>query len=434
MNHLQHIESVALSDCAVLHTKESTYQGSWKRAGGRSAWFMARRNLDRMMTMMQPPKMSEFFNLQNVDDTIKAIVEKKPLPGTIEATADILWFLRNAFKSEDIFAMIKTAPSGEDGTLLACMRDARRYFMLVEAEMIAEGIVEPEAKTYEQESSLTIHEWDGQETMEFIITINGRPVENVTSCIVHSEGGVRRVDINVEAQSPASMDPGPAVGDLKATASGGYAAEQAARHQTAWHDKIGALLRRGDMCTWQSENNSIIEVEFVGVIDDQPLVKVNAEGDTVVTEWKRLRRDSNQPARGEQQNHAKSNPLWPWHATRDEYEAIHKRVGMVADMFYSRRAAGVFQLEPVVGSHTCPGELGNYYTMVTTTDGPTKWVLKADKIAAELRMNYPELQREMNTKEHEESPMDFRFMYEYTEGDQKWKLRPQFEAWGRDVG
>lgn len=120
MKHMEHLETVVKSDVAVLRAKERTYQGSWKVAGGRSAWFMARRNLDRLLNMMEHK-----WNY-NLDWTSLESVTTE---------------LKNEQNSEDIFAKIMQDPSGADGSVLAVMRDARRYFVLVEAEMMAREVV-----------------------------------------------------------------------------------------------------------------------------------------------------------------------------------------------------------------------------------------------------------------------------------------------------
>jgi hypothetical protein len=44
--------------------------------------------------------------------------------------------------AEDVFAKIEEDPSGQDGSVLAEVRDLRRYLTLVEAEMISRGCVE----------------------------------------------------------------------------------------------------------------------------------------------------------------------------------------------------------------------------------------------------------------------------------------------------
>lgn len=142
MRHMEFIGNVRDRDIATLLEKEKTYNGSWKKAGGRSAWFMARRNMDRLLTMMEKQsKAPPGFNLVNVDDTINAIKTSGKLPGSPEAAAAILGHLRDNFVSEDIFAKIEENPGGEDGTVLACIRDLRCYLTLVEAEMVARGVV-----------------------------------------------------------------------------------------------------------------------------------------------------------------------------------------------------------------------------------------------------------------------------------------------------
>ena len=45
-------------------------------------------------------------------------------------------------RAEDIVAQIRTRPRGEDGTVLTEVRDLRRYLLLVEADMVAAGVVE----------------------------------------------------------------------------------------------------------------------------------------------------------------------------------------------------------------------------------------------------------------------------------------------------
>src|SRR5882672_2224320 len=151
MRHMKFLETVAAGDVKVLREKEATYQGSWKAAGGRSAWFMMRRNMDRLITMMRKPEDPVAWNMQNVDDTITAISEAQPspragesyvsLPGTHEATTGMLQHLRDCYVSENIFAKIRENVSGEDGTVLACLRDLRRYLVLIEAEMMSRGVV-----------------------------------------------------------------------------------------------------------------------------------------------------------------------------------------------------------------------------------------------------------------------------------------------------
>jgi hypothetical protein len=475
MDHMQHLESVALSDCAVLEIKEGTYKGSWKRAGGRSAWFMARRNLDRLITMMSPKEFPDHIKTyENVRDTVKALdvsvhyrfdaaTQKiNPLPGTIEATRDILSMLLDSYESEDIFMKIRANPGGEDGTVLACLRDARRYFMLVEAEMISEGVVEPESQTYEMENE---PEWDGQAIDTFILDFdngNRYTFPALTRCLVERQSGTCKVTLAPAGNfSIATRDPyevvaeenGMSVEQLKvylldfrhppiarqappppSHPTGGYAAEQAERHDTGtmWSDAKGAHLRAGDLCYWQRpEDGATFLVELSGTEEGLPVVKgepaVGPEGRRLAS-WKHLRRESTPEKKGEQTNHAKQNPLWPWQAVKIEFDTLVSRVG-VANSFYTRRAPEVWQLNPVVYSVACPKEIAQAYEWVEHG----LWVLDRRKVPSEIDGNFPRLQMEMNMKEHEESDGDFKFMYDRDDGDGKFKIKDRWTAWGREA-
>jgi len=140
MKHLEFLQTVANSDVEVLRRKEATYQGSWKKAGGRSAWFMARRNLDRLLTMMADVPWPESFSMAD----LREVAAHNTIKSEYELTPELAGWLARKLGAEDIFAMIEADPSGADGTVLAVVRDARRYFTLVEAEMIARGVVKPE--------------------------------------------------------------------------------------------------------------------------------------------------------------------------------------------------------------------------------------------------------------------------------------------------
>jgi hypothetical protein len=63
MEHMKYIDTVADNDCHHLRMKEKTYQGSWKKGGGRSAWFMLRRKIDRLLVMMGRPPVPGGFQI-----------------------------------------------------------------------------------------------------------------------------------------------------------------------------------------------------------------------------------------------------------------------------------------------------------------------------------------------------------------------------------
>jgi len=100
LHHMEYIDAVAAADCDVLRRKESTYRGSWKRRGGRGAWHVFARCWDRLANVVE-----------------------------------------DAAYADDVFAAIEVQADGRDGTPLAALRDLRRYLLLVEAEMVARGVV-----------------------------------------------------------------------------------------------------------------------------------------------------------------------------------------------------------------------------------------------------------------------------------------------------
>jgi hypothetical protein len=93
MKHLIYLRDIANYDVEHILEKEKTYKGSWKKRGGVGAWMMAARKIDRIEEMMK-------------------------------------------VRQHDIF---KDPGDGHDGTPLAEIRDLRRYLLLIESELIAQG-------------------------------------------------------------------------------------------------------------------------------------------------------------------------------------------------------------------------------------------------------------------------------------------------------
>lgn len=116
-DHMSHLRSVLDEDERELIRKEETYQGSWKRRGGVGAFMVLARKWDRLESILELPRYGY--------DIFEAIGSQS---------------LRHGGDAV-----------GEDGTVLAEVRDLRRYLALVEAEMIARGAVpQPCGQTLEQ--------------------------------------------------------------------------------------------------------------------------------------------------------------------------------------------------------------------------------------------------------------------------------------------
>lgn len=101
--HHEYLADVAGEDVRFVLEKDRSYGASWKRRGGIGVFMMLARKWDRLEQMLG----AQFL-----------VHERYDILGAIEAK-----------------------PGGEDGTVLAEVRDLRRYLLLVEAEMIARGVV-----------------------------------------------------------------------------------------------------------------------------------------------------------------------------------------------------------------------------------------------------------------------------------------------------
>jgi hypothetical protein len=110
--YLDHLKTVADQDIGFIKEREKKYKASWKKSGGRSAWFMLARKMDRLPELM------------------KCDTSGPAVPSPTQFLAE-----------DNIFEKIKLDPSGKDGTVLSEIRDLRRYLLMVEAEMMSRGVV-----------------------------------------------------------------------------------------------------------------------------------------------------------------------------------------------------------------------------------------------------------------------------------------------------
>lgn len=119
MRFVDCIGPVNATSVALMTEKARTYGDSWKRRGGRGAWYTLVRPMDRLVNRLE----DEFGG--------------------------------------DIFAAVAAQPEGGDGTVLDAIRDLRNYLTLVEAEMVAQGVVTlptAPAPTWEDRPTLAAEE------------------------------------------------------------------------------------------------------------------------------------------------------------------------------------------------------------------------------------------------------------------------------------
>lgn len=104
LSYLNYMRNVVEEDVRLLYVKEKSYGSSWKKRGGVGAFMMLARKWDRIENLLD---------------------QQTP--------------------SYDVFKGIEYNTSGDDSTILAEVRDLRRYLILVEAEMMSRGNVRPTA-------------------------------------------------------------------------------------------------------------------------------------------------------------------------------------------------------------------------------------------------------------------------------------------------
>lgn len=108
-HHHPYLQRVADEDVRYVLQKDASYGASWKKRGGVGAFMMLARKWDRLDNMLD----GEAWKY----DVFRAI----------QAQAEV--------------ESAEGKPQGSDGTVLAEVRDLRRYLLLVEAEMMARGVV-----------------------------------------------------------------------------------------------------------------------------------------------------------------------------------------------------------------------------------------------------------------------------------------------------
>lgn len=100
-HHLDALPRVLEVDLDYINKKDRSYGASWKQRGGVGAFMMLARKWDRLEQMMEEVKFDVFAAIAEQDGP----------------------------------------EQGSDGTVIAEIRDLRRYLALVEAEMVARGAV-----------------------------------------------------------------------------------------------------------------------------------------------------------------------------------------------------------------------------------------------------------------------------------------------------
>jgi hypothetical protein len=143
LEYHRHLQAIADADIAYVRRKDAQYRASWKRRGGPGAFFTIVRPWDRFESM----------------------------------TRD------NGY---DLFELIeREGLEGPDGSLIACVRDMRRYLLLLEAEM-TERLGPPASKRGKIEWST-----------ERVVSLNGQDFVDIERRVMANQTSPRR-DLHTE--------------------------------------------------------------------------------------------------------------------------------------------------------------------------------------------------------------------------------------------
>lgn len=130
-----------------------------------------------------------------------------------------------------------------------------------------------------------------------------------------------------------------------------------------------------------------------------------------------------QPTMGARPEDDYEYKLVPWLATRAFFIRREVPEELVAK-FWSRRTPGLYVLEPHVVSENLPRSLQGFYNMRGET-----WTLQINRVPADARDFFPNLEREKNMKEWEELPAWQRVLYTWNDGATKYELSDMSRAW-----
>lgn len=445
LRHMEFLELVAASDVAVLRKKEATYQGSWKAAGGRSAWFMARRNIDRLLNMMAPPPWPESFSIEDIDDAAEAP------DGESSLTPELAGWIARMLRAEDIFLKVEEKPLGSDGTVLAVCRDLRRYLMLVEAEMISRGVVSAEqgevrsgqgTTRFGEVVEVNVTQFvppntplGSEPTMaermsealgrtSVLLGSDGNPILPGTIAVLHgSEGPIVVHEVNHEDRTARIG------GDIWVSPSllrwvrNEDCAET--KPQPKLYTSDGELIYLNHFYRYQHRIDGPVVSARVTALDGD-LLRIDVGRGVIlrdISPRQLLRLSAPEMPTKNWQSAAAPLALQPWLV---DTHWIHARVNdkEAVDTYYKRQALSLWVLEPAVRGVTPPSPVAHLYTHQEGW-----YILGIHHCPFEARDYFPRLESEVNTVTRDQLPEWQRPMYYWSESETKWRISPTFEAW-----
>lgn len=349
LDHQKFLSPVAAEDVRFTIEKDTSYDASWKLRGGVGAFMMMARKWDRLESILKGQWKYDIFTAIE-----QQTASEKDLANSRTPAGHPVHF----------------APGG-DGTVLAEIRDLRRYLALAEAEMMSRGVVPT-------------------------------PV------------GAAEHDVKWES----TKDPTPRKEHYVSPEIKSYVL-----------DRVGVRMVTGDWCEWQaSVNSNVYMAKVVGILPyDEVDIDMGHMG-VLAVKASSTRRMQPQPHPDSISHEIppapviKTNPngsiviepkhqrtLAPW-VCHAEYFKLNDVPVEMRQKFWKHYAAGMHVLEPHAYSDDIPNCLRDFYHRMMNND----WILKISECPADVREHFPNLLMELNSKEHDELPAWQRGLYSWS--------------------
>jgi hypothetical protein len=406
LRYHKHLEAIAAEDVRYVRDKDAKYNASWKQRGGVGAYFTIVRPLDRMINMLDPTRK----------------------PGD-QREAPMAEWRNTPVPAYDIFAGVAAEGlEGPDGSLIACIRDLRRYLLLVEAHMTEELDAPDDLSIYPNVSRAL----GGMDFAE----VEKRVMEWVNS---KTEGDSAE-DIYLKAAKELGITRQEAkVRILKALYGGGswpdaYSAGEA---KFAAGGPVEPLRNLGDEVAVILTNTP-----RVGESEEQTLART-VEGRAELARrrdepeakgplsWnqseRRVPRYPDEPVTLPER--AEPSGTWPWIASWIVVSSLGPRIAEA----WHRGGTDTMTLEPRLTTELwsiLPPEVRQCYSSIVPDeqDGAQAYWLHVWDAPADERERWRTLPAELNHAEWQ-GAMEYAELYEWQEGPGKYILRPEWMGW-----
>jgi hypothetical protein len=407
LKYHRHLGQIADADLNYIKLKDCQYDASWKKRGGPGAWFTIVRPWDRLSTFMEQPKEGGGFM-----DGIPR------------------------WNQHDIFGAVRAEGlEGPDGSVIACIRDLRRYLLLVEAHM-TEELSEPSAGHVFANVAKALGDLDFAKVEERISSWVNNVTEDDSMEDMYgklaAEAGITRQEAKLRIirtlYGGGEWPKGYEGGDVE-LAAGDEVAVVLTNTPRAGESEEQTLARtpegRSELARRKAETKGPISwgdqsqhQRRVPRYPEETTLQEPSELEPPQEEQSMLRAEDTEP-----------DAKWPWISSWSRVSAL----GPQCWDAWHRSGADVVSLEPRLGPSLwamLPPRVRQCYSPVIPADetAPTAFWLRVWEAPADERDRWRTLATELNFKEWTDS-MEYGELYKWYEGPGKYILRPEWQGW-----